>query len=84
MYSALDESTHLLLAAILQKIEPREDITGPHEMRMQQSEAKINYIGEMLKSVQKGQNNLGYKTPEQNEKMRENQIIKNVMDIRTW
>ena len=65
MYSALDESTHLLLAAILQKIEPREDITGPHEMRMQQLKAKNDYIGEMLKSVQKKQNTLDFRTPEQ-------------------
>ena len=80
MYAALDESTHVLLAAILQKIEPREYITGSHEMHMQQAKAKNNYIGEMLKSVQKKQYNLDYRTPEQNGEKRVDQIIKNVMD----
>ena len=53
MFSALDESTHLLLAAVLHKISPREDTTSAHEERMMQLKAKNDYIGEMLKSVHK-------------------------------
>ena len=40
MYSALDQSTHLLLAAELQKIEPREDTTSAHDERMKRLKAK--------------------------------------------
>ena len=58
MYSALNESKHPLPVAILQKIEPREEAAGPHEMRMQQSKARNIFVGEVLKSAQKKQYNL--------------------------
>ena len=61
-------------------MEPREETAGPHEIRMQQSKARNVFVGEMLKSVQKKQYNLDYRTPEQNGEKRLDQIIKNVMD----
>ena len=51
MYSALDESTHLLPAAILQRIELREDITSAHDERMKQLKAKNDYISKTLASL---------------------------------
>ena len=33
MYPAIGETKHLLLAAVLQEIEPRENTDGPHEER---------------------------------------------------
>jgi len=51
MYSALDESTHLLLAAILQKIEPREDKTSAHDERMEQLKEKNDYVSKTLASL---------------------------------
>lgn len=65
MYSALDESTHLLLAAVLQEVEPRENTDGPNEERMKTLQAKNDYINKTLNSVQKSQNNLNFITSEQ-------------------
>ncbi len=69
MYAALDESTHLLQAAVLQKIEPRENTDGPHEERMKTLRAKSDYIIRALKSVQK----------KQSDEKRIDSFIKNVM-----
>ena len=64
MYPAIDESTHLLLAAVLQEVEPRENTDGPNEERMKTLRAKNDYINKTLNSVQKSQNNLNFRTPE--------------------
>ena len=66
MYKNLDRGKQLLLAELLQRIQPREDTSGPQEQRMKQLKAKNDYISEMLKFVQKSQkNNLDFRTPEQ-------------------
>ena len=80
MYPAIDESTHLLIAAVLQKIELRENTDGPHEERMKQLRAKNDYISKTRASVQKKQNKLDFRSTrqKQNDEERVDQIIKNV------
>ena len=56
MYPAIGETKHLLLAAVLQEIEPRENTDGPHEERVRKLKVRCSYINETLKSVQKSQN----------------------------
>ena len=58
MYPAKGETKHLLLAAILQEIEPRKNTVGPYEERIIKLKVRTGYINETLKSVQKSQNNL--------------------------
>ena len=56
MYPAIGETKHLLLQAVLQEVQPRENTDGPHEERMRKLKASSDYISETLKSVQKSQN----------------------------
>ena len=56
MYPAIGETNHLLLSAVLQEIEPRDNTDGPHEERIRKLKVRTGYINETLKSVQKSQN----------------------------
>ena len=55
MSPAIGKTKHLLLAAVLQEIEPRENTFGPYEERKRKLKARSEYICETLKSVQKSQ-----------------------------
>ena len=56
IYPAMGETKHILLAAVLQEVQPRENTDGPHEERVRKLKVRSSNINETLKSVQKSQN----------------------------
>ena len=48
MYPAIGQTKHLLLAAVLQKIEPRENTDGPHEERAKITKQQKDQTDELL------------------------------------
>ena len=48
MYPAIGETKHLLLAAVLQEIEPRENTDGPHEERAKITKQQKDQTDELL------------------------------------
>ena len=48
MYPAIGETKHLLLAAVLQEIEPRENTDGPHEERAKATKQQKDQTDELL------------------------------------
>ena len=44
MYPEIGETEHILVAAVLQEIEPRENTDGPNEERMRKLKASSDFI----------------------------------------
>ena len=66
--SALGQTTNLLLAAVLQKIQLLENTDGPHQEKRKQLDSQSHHISETLKSVKRSPNNVEFRLAKQKEK----------------
>ena len=63
--SALGQTTDLLLAAVLQKIQLLENTDGPHQEKRKQLDSQSKHFIETSKSVKKSPNNVEFRLAKQ-------------------
>ena len=91
MYPAIGETKHLLLAAVLQEIEPRENKDGPYWDRGKATKRRKDQTDELLATykpspiseaelLHRDSNDLDFRTEEQKEAALADRVISSVME----